>query len=155
MFEVLSESYTKIFDSAIHPDDLDHVFEKVRSTKPSLKSEEISRHLLALGEELGKISESVSRAFGGVLRRIPDEIEVRAAVPPYRAAASLEEAERDLEESLYDEPEYREVLKAVIQEETGLQNNAEVFRVMRRVLEDCAGDMRRARDHVHGAPVEP
>lgn len=149
MFEVLSESYSKIFDSEIHSDDLDHVFEKVRSAKFSLKSEEISGHILSLGEELKQISDSVSRAFNGVLRRLPDEIETRAAVSPYRSAASPEEAERDLEESLYDEPEYREVLKAIIQEETGLKNNAEVFRVMRKVLADCAGDMRRARDHVH------
>lgn len=160
MCEAVAAAYTAAFDSAIHPEDLEHAFAALRARSVSLRSEEIHRHVVALGEELAAVCDSVSAVYDAVLRRAPDALEVRAAVPAYRAIGAgapgapfgalgeIEAAESALRDSLYDEPEYREVLKALIQEATGLASNADVFRVMRRVLAECGGDMRRAADHV-------
>lgn len=153
MCEALAAAYAKAFDAEMHPEDLAHTFGAVRARSLSLRSEGISGHIVALGEELGRIADSVGRAYARVLRRAPDALEVRGAVPSYRAretgdADETGDAERDLEASLYEEPEYREVLKSLIQEETGYASNADVFRVMRRVLAECGGDMSTARDHI-------
>ena len=147
MCETLAAAYSKAFDAEVHPDDLAHTFERVRARGISLKSEEVSGHIAALGEELREITDSVADAYDRVLRREPDELEVRAAVPAYRSLSS-EEAKRTLEDSLYDEPEYKEVLKSLIKEATGYSGNADVFRVMRRVLAECGGDMKTACDHI-------
>ena len=145
MCETLSKAYTRTFDSEIHDDDLSHAFESVREKALSLTSEEISGTIFALGEELKMIAESVGEVYARVLRRSPDALEVRNAVSSYRES---EEAEASLEDSLYDEPEYQEVLKRLIQDATGYTKNADVFRVMRKVLAECGGDMRTAHDHI-------
>lgn len=148
MCEALAASYGKAFDVDVHPDDLEHTFEAVRARGLSLKSDEISAQIAALGEELSAIAGSVGDAYERVLRRAPDALEIRHAVRAYRSSENAADAQRSLEDSLYDEPEYQEVLKSLIKEATGYSSNADVFRVMRRVLAECGGDMKTARDHI-------
>ena len=153
MCEALASSYCKAFDADVHPDDLAHTFESVRTKALSLKSEEISGHIAALGEELRAVADSVGDAYERVLCRAPDALEIRNAVPAYRSSDTAADAQRSLEDSLYDEPEYQEVLKSLIQEATGYSSNADVFRVMRKVLAECGGDMKTARDHIGSGGV--
>lgn len=145
MCDALSDAYRKTFDSHIHPDDLEHTFRTVQQKSLSIKSEEISCHIFKLGEELDTISKSVSSVYNRVLKRDPDDIEIRNSVFNYR---SSDDAEESLERSLYDELEYQEVLKSMIQQKTKSSKNSEVFRVMRRILESCNGNMRDAHNHI-------
>eukprot|EP00873_Tetraselmis_striata_P027007 jgi/Tetstr1/447271/TSEL_034708.t1 len=151
MCDALSDAYTRTFDAGIHEEDLEHVFATVQKKSISIRSEDISGYVLKLGEELATIAKSVTAVYNRVLRRDPDDIEVRNCVASYRGSDTAEE---DLETALYDELEYQEVLKSLIQEKTRSTKNSEVFRVMRHILKACDGNMRDAHTHIDSCVEE-
>lgn len=151
MCSAISDAYEKTFDSKIHEDDLEHTFRIVQRKSLPIKPDEISGHVFDLGEELNAVAQSVASVYNRVLLRDPDEIEVRNCVSNYR---NCDVAEQKLEDSLYDEMEYREVLKSIVQMETGITKNSEVFRIMRKVLQACDGNLREARDHIGSCVAE-
>ena len=69
--------YTRMFGVGLHPDDLARTFSAVQQRRLALGSDDLARSLVRANERFEGVRFHVTEAFNAVLRRDPEEEEVR------------------------------------------------------------------------------
>lgn len=73
----IQAEYTRMFGVGLHPDDLARIFSAVQQRRLALGSDDLARSLVRANERFEGVRFHVTEAFNAVLRRDPEEEEVR------------------------------------------------------------------------------
>lgn len=140
----LSELYRRGHGLAPHPEDLDHMFARVRDAVGALYGEEAVQEVARANAELNAIADAVSEQYLLALGREADEEEVRGWVARFRAEGA-QAATALLADDLFEGLEFQSALRGAVQAALGPSARPRaVFDVLSRALRQHRGRMRSA-----------
>ena len=154
MRRVLSDVYQSMYDAAIEPRELAHLFERVRADRGELDADARTEHVTDFKAERDDIVERIETMYTQCLNRAPDPQEVDEHVLLYRTRR--DSADDELEAALCASLEFHDVIKAHLRALSG--NNimsSKLYEMLKAVVADprsCTlGGMREASSRVVAA----
>lgn len=154
MQEEIARQHRRLFDRALHEDDEQHVLQTLARDRATLVGDGVSTAVAHVVDELDRIRGAVQNVYRSVLKREPDEIEIRENVAGFRGGDAALAMER-LSAGLFATLEYHEILREIIAAEFSdahgrAPNRGEVYRALAIVLAEC-DDLRKCHGAVEAA----
>jgi hypothetical protein len=135
--------YESLYNTRISGDDEDHMFLEMKSLRIDLKNQAVTDTIVRVKEDTDDIISRLDTVFDNVLKRMPDEMEVRDYKKLYRAQKTCDktDTDREIETQLYNSLEYHDILKNLIRDAFVKKSQkpplpSQLYGVLNKILQD-------------------
>lgn len=140
MLKHIKDVYRSNYNKHISGKDNGYFFERIRKEKYHLQDNQLPKFIDALKKQTDKFVIHLEEKYINILRRKPDEKETDKYMYYYR---TYNDAHERIEEELYDNLEYNDVLKQKLTEVTGVTNPSIVYSLLKLCLESENKELKR------------
>ena len=129
----LQTVHRALYGEPMSQDETSYLFSnKVLAERLTLQCERLNEIVVDFAKETDELGDSVIEVYKFWLGRLPDEWEIKASMPLFRA--DVAGASISLKETLVASLEFNDLIKRIIQEQAPDFTQAEVFRTLAKVL---------------------
>ena len=139
----LFKLYSEMYDEHLETTDIDYIFNRIKSKKLPVVSEELREELTELKKETDSIISNLFEKFTQVLERQPDIYEVDEMLQFYRSnlVMGVDKLNLYLEKRLVSSMEFHDIIKHKIK--TSFKKDplpSQMFSLLKKVLEQITND---------------